>query len=439
MPNRHVVLALLPLAVAIAACAPPAPSGQGDVVRVVSDPASDASVRDKDIAFFERRLAEDPESAADRSRLARLLLARARESGNVLDMERAELLALESLKARESHNEGTYSILASARLAVHDFTGALTAAQRLVALNHESPTARALLGETLLEIGRYDEAATLFTSVEAHTSLLPVASRLARWYELTGRLPQARNVARYAAKRSRTDGGLSREQIAWFHLRAGDMALKGGALREADSLYALGLSVLPGDYRILAARARLAFLQGDWRGAIAAGEQSIAVQLDPGTLGVLADAWEASGDTSQSASYARAMTASALTQPGAIHRGWGLYLIDHGQRTDEVLRRVRNELRTRKDVYGHDLLAWTLHARGDQAGAWRAMQRALAQGTQDAQLAYHASEIARALGDTAEAIRQTQRMLAINPAYRAPARVESVTVRAASVPSVAGR
>lgn len=114
-------------------------------------------------------------------------------------------------------------------------------------------------------------------------------------------------------------------------------------------------------------------------------------------------------------------------------------MIDHGQRTDEVLRRVRNELRTRKDVYGHDLLAWTLHARGDQAGAWRAMQRALAQGTQDAQLAYHASEIARALGDTAEAIRQTQRMLAINPAYRAPARVESVTVRAASVPSVAGR
>ncbi len=419
MSPRRFVLAALPLAAALAACAHPAPRAQADAELVVAAPATDPSIRDQDIEFYQRRLREDPESAADRSRLALLFLSRARETGNYADAERAESLAVESLRLRESHNGGTYTILAAAKLASHDFLGALDAARRLVATNPESPTSRALLGEILLELGQYDEARTLFSSLEANTSKLSVASRLVRWYELTGRIDQARNVARYAARRARTDGGLSREQIAWFHMRSGDLALKTGNLHEADSAYTLGLTIFPGDYRILAAQARLAAQQGDWRGAVVAGEQAIAVQLDPATLGVLADAWMALGDSAQSASYARAMTLSALKQPGAIHRAWGLYLVDHGQRTDDVLRRVRAELATRKDVYGYDLLAWTLHARGDHKGAWRAMERALSQGTQDAQIAYHAAEIARALGQTAEADRQTQRMLAIHPTYGA--------------------
>ena len=411
-------MVVLPLTVAWTACAHPAPRAKSDADVVVAAPGSDPVVRDKDIEFYQKRLLEDPESAADRSRLALLFLARSREAGNYTDVQRAESLAIESLHLRESHNSGTFTILASARLASHDFRGALDAARRLVATDPTSPTSRALLGEILLEIGQYDEARSIFTALEANTSQLSVASRLARWYELTGRMGQARNVARYAARRARTDGGLTREQIAWFHLRSGDLALKSGNLHEADSAYTLGLTIFPGDYRILAAQARLASARGDWHGAVAAGEQAIAVQLDPGTLGILADAWMALGDSAQSASYARAMTVSALKQPGPIHRAWGLFLIDHGQRTDDVLLRVRKEQTTRRDVYGYDLLAWTLHARGDDRGAWRAMQQALSQGTQDAQIAFHAAAIAHALGNIPEAERQAVRGLAFNPHYQ---------------------
>ena len=418
MSHRRLTLVALPLTVVWVACAHPAPRAKSDADVVIAAPGSDPVVRDQDIAFYQKRLLEDPESAADRSRLALLFLARSREAGNFADVQRAESLAIESLHLRESHNSGTFTILASARLASHDFRGALDAARRLVATDPTSPTSRALLGEILLEIGQYDEARTIFTSLEANTRQLSVASRLARWYELTGRIDQARSVARYAARLARTDGGLTREQIAWFHLRLGDLALKSGDLHGADSAYTLGLTIFAGDYRIEAAQARLASARGDWRSAIAFGEQAIAVQLDPGTLGIMADAWMALGDTAQSASYARAMTVSALKPPGPIHRAWGLFLIDHGQRTDDVLRRVRKEQITRKDVYGDDLLAWTLHARGDDRGAWRAMQRALSQGTEDAQIAYHAAEIARALGNIPEAERQAGRVLAFNPHYR---------------------
>lgn len=432
MSRRRSVLAVLPFAVAVTACAHPVPQAQSDAERVIDAPATDPDIRDKDIAFFEKRLREDPESATDRSRLALLFLSRARETGDFIDVQRAESLAVESLRLRASHNAGTYTILASARLASHDFAGALAAARQLVATDPTSPSARALLGEVLLETGEYDEARALFESIEGHTSQLSVASRLARWYELTGRLERGRQVARYAARLARMDGGLSREQIAWFHMRAGDLAAKAGDLHEADSAYALGLRIFPGDYRILAAQARLSVLTGDWRRAIHTGEQAIAVQLDPATLGVLADAWSALGDSAQAASYARAMSVSALKQPGPIHRAWGLYLVDHGEQTDDVLRRVRKELKLRRDVYGYDLLAWTLHARGDDHAAWQAMTKALAQGTEDAQLAYHASEIARALGRTADAEGQRERMLAINPRYRS-----QPTNRADTPPEVA--
>ena len=377
----------------------------------------DPAIRDKDIAFFAQRLREDPESAADRSRLALLYLSRSRERGDFADVARAESLAVRSLAQRESHNGGTWSILAAARLAKHDFAGALDAGRRYLANDSTSPTARALVGEILLETGGYDEARALFTSIEPSTSLPSVASRLARWYELTGRIDQARTVARYAARVARLDGGLSREQIAWFQMRVGDLALKRGDLAESDSAYRFALEIFPGDYRVLAATARLAAVRGEWKAAIAAGEQAVAVQLDPATLGLLAGAWAALGDTAQSAAYAKAMTVSALTQPGAIHRAWGLYLVDHHQRTHDVLRRVRQELETRQDVYGYDLLAWTLHAQGKDREAWQAARKALAQGTEDAQIAFHAAEIARALGDTEEANRQMQRVAAINPTY----------------------
>ncbi|MCC6317487.1 MAG: tetratricopeptide repeat protein [Gemmatimonadaceae bacterium] len=380
-------------------------------------PGTDPATRDADIAFFEKRLTEDPASAADRARLGGLYLARSRGNGAFADAERAESLAMQSLATREAHNGGTWALLASARLSGHDFTGALDAARRYLASDPESPQARAMLGEVLLETGGYDEARPLFDSLEAHTRQPTIAARLARWYEITGRLSHAQAVARYAAKVARLDGGLSREQVAWFQMRVGDLALKRGAFAEADAAYAFGLRIAPDDHRLLAAQARLAAARRDWRTVIDRGERAVALQLDPATLGLLADAWRALGDTSQAESYARAMTVSALSQPGAIHRAWGLYLLDHGGPVADVLARVRDEQRSRRDVYGYDLLAWALHASGDDRAAWRAAQRAIALGTEDAPLLAHAAVIARAVGADAEADRLEARAREVNPSW----------------------
>jgi lipopolysaccharide biosynthesis regulator YciM len=378
----------------------------------------EAQVRDLDIAFFARRASEDPWSAADRARLGALYLQRARETGNFNDYRRAESLAVKALRLREAHNDETFTILASARLAQHDFTGALAAARTLVARNPDEPRDQALLGEVLLELGRYAQADTIFRSLESQTDRLSVASRLMRWYELTGRMAQTKQIARYSLRRAADAGATTREQLAWFHLRLGELELKSGEVERAESLFVAGLAAFPRDYRLLGALSRAAAMRDDWTAAIDAGNRAIAIQLDPATLGVLADAYDALGDTAQSRSYQRAMRASALTQPGTIHRAWGLFLLDHGLEARDVLVRARRELRTRRDVYGYDLTAWALHALRRDHEASALMDSALAQATDDAQLWYHAAVIARANGDDARATQLLDRARALNPRYR---------------------
>jgi len=68
---------------------------------------------------------------------------------------------------------------------------------------------------------------------------------------------------------------------------------------------------------------------------------------------------------------------------------------DHGnaQERAEVLRRARLELRTRKDVYGHDLVAWALFRSGQIGAARKEITLAMAQHTEDVMLAEHARVI----------------------------------------------
>ena len=98
------------------------------------------------------------------------------------------------------------------------------------------------------------------------------------------------------------------------------------------------------------------------------------------------------------------MSVSALQQPGAIHRAWGQFLLDHGTARDRrtVLSRAAEDLRTRKDVYGHDLMAWALYRSGQIDAARREMRLALSQGTQDVMLRAHAKAIGVVAGETTD-------------------------------------
>lgn len=376
---------------------------------------SGSRIRDLDIEFYRARVARDPRSARDFTQLAGLYLQRARETADNEDLERAEETARHSLALRRGRNDAAYGVLASSLMGQHRFAEALETARALLAADSTSIAARGMVAEAELELGQYADAGREFGRLGSYQADLGIAPRLARWAELRGRPDEARRLLRQVLSEASRRHGMPREQIAWFHLRLGDLALRAGHLPEAERELDAGLAILPGDHRLLGTLARLHAVRHEWRQATEVGELAVSRALDPATLGLLHDAWTALGDSARAAEYYRAMAVSVLRQPGPYHRAWSLFLLDNEREVPRVLTNVESELRTRHDVYGFDLLAWALHRSGRDAEARAPMARALALGTRDAMLFYHAGMIARALGDTALARARLDTALAINP------------------------
>ncbi len=388
-----------------------------DAVSAARPVPTQAQIREMDIAFYQRRVARDAFSARDFTQLAGLYLQRARETADNEDLVLAEKIARHSLALRRGRNDEAVGVLATSLMGQHRFAEAHDAAEDLLRSDSTLIAARGLVAEAAMELGRYDEAGRLFGMLATYQADLGTAPRLARWAELRGRPEEARRLLRQALDQAGRRHGMPREQLAWFHLRLGDLALRAGHLGEADRELERGLAVTPGDYRLLGTLARFHAVTHDWRRAAEEGELAISCAVDPATLGLLYDAWTALGDSAKAAEYYRAMAVSVLHQPGPYHRAWSLFLLDHDREVPRVLANVRSELRTRRDIYGYDLLAWALHKSGRDAEARGPMQQALALGTRDAMLYYHAGMIERALGDGTAARARLETALAINPAW----------------------
>lgn len=373
--------------------------------------------RDIQISVWKKALSADSQSAIALGQLAGLYMQRGRESGDESNYFEAEGYARRSVAERTNRNGASFVTLASALLAQHRFVEADSVVTALVRLEPDIPQYRSMLGEIKLELGDYDAARLAFDSMYARRTHLSIAPRLARWMELNGNSTGARKLLRAALDDAKSRRDIPREQIAWFYLRVGDIELRNGRTRAARTAFTDGLALEPDDYRLLAAMARLEAADGHPGKAIEYGERAMEIKLDPATLGTIGDAYAARRDTARADEYFRTMEVAVSGQPGAFHRAWSLFLLDHGRRTADVLANVRAELETRKDVYGYDLLAWALYRSGRFADAAVAMKQAMRLGTQDAMLFYHAGMIEHAAGNEAMARSFLQRAIQINPQF----------------------
>jgi tetratricopeptide (TPR) repeat protein len=385
---------------------------------VASGPAlSEAEVLEMDVAFYRRRIERDSLSARDEGELARLLLQRGRLTASEPDLREAERHARRSLRLRTAHNGATAQVLAGALMARHAFAEAREVAEGMTAADSASRSARAMLGEIELELGDYAAARRTFGTLLTVRTDFVVAPRFARWEELNGRPEAAEALFRGALAQAQARHGTPASQLAWFHWRLADLALRAGRADEARAELTAGLAAVPDDPRLLGTMARLALVQHRWATAIDAGERALARIVDPATLGLLSQAYAAVGDSARSADALTAMAVAVLGQPGPFHRGWSLLLLEQGRDVPEVLARAQAELATRRDIYGWDLLAWALYRSGRPAEAVPASERALALGTRDAMLWYHAGMIRMAAGDSAGGRKALRMAFGINPMW----------------------
>ena len=78
---------------------------------------------------------------------------------------------------------------------------------------------------------------------------------------------------------------------------------------------------------------------------------------------------------------------------------------------------IKDEMKTRRDIYQHDALAWVLYQSKQYADARQASDKALELNTPEPAFHYHAGMIALALGDRDGSRKHLERALALNPNF----------------------
>ena len=135
--------------------------------------------------------------------------------------------------------------------------------------------------------------------------------------------------------------------------------------------------------------------------AIAPLRQAAEISPLPDILWTLAEALRANGGPAEAEQVEARLLATGTT---ADPRTFALFLSSRGQNAEKALQLASAELESRQDIFTHDALAWAKFAAGHVQEARESIHLALAEGTEDARLFYHAGAIAAAAHDPAEAL-----------------------------------
>ncbi|WP_203899275.1 tetratricopeptide repeat protein [Virgisporangium aliadipatigenens] len=341
-------------------------------------------------------------------------IEQARITGDPTGYPRAQQALERSLAVHPDGNALAHTGLGALAAARHDFAGALHSGQTAVSIDPFKAAAYGVVGDALIELGRYDEA---YQAIQRMVDLRPDSGSYARasyTYELRGDLGAARELmdAALEAAPGPADAAFALEHLATFAFDAGD-------LDRAKSLVDDGLNRLPQHPPLLVARARIAAARGDVAAAVADYRAVVRRLPIPGYVAELGDLLAASGDRAaaqEQYDLVRA-TATLFTAQGVdLDIDLALFYADNGA-PDEAVKATETGYPKRPSVFGADARAWALHSAGRDAEALPLADKALSIGTKNATMFYHRGMIRLALGDKAGAAADLTEALRINPHF----------------------
>jgi tetratricopeptide (TPR) repeat protein len=382
--------------------AAPGPGADPCAVALAPHPVTDEL--DGDITRLQGRARAASDPVAHLERLGWAYVAKARGSFDPGFYTLAEQAA-RCIAARQPDSPEALLLHGHVLHNLHRFHEGEALARRLVARRGRAAD-HGLLGDVLLEQGRLDEAVTAYQRMMDEQPGPPAYSRAAHARWLTGDLAGAIALMQRAVG---TSGFRDPEAAAWAHVRLALFALQAGRLPEARRQIEWALTLQPEYPPALVARGRVLLAEGRAGDAIAPLERAAARAPLPEYQWALIEALRTGGRAEE----ARAVEAQLLDRgPASDRRTVALYLAATGHDVSTAVQLAQEELAVRADVFTLDTLAWALHAAGRVEDARAASARAMAQGTQDARLFYHAGVIAAAAGHRQEAARWLARAAA---------------------------
>jgi tetratricopeptide (TPR) repeat protein len=379
---------------------------------------------DAGIARSQQRARDMANPVAALNDLAQRFIARARASQVPTYYIMAEHTTL-CVESKDPGNAQALLLRGHVLHQFHRFSEAEALARRVVArrglfLDY------GLLGDVLLEQGRIGEAADAYQKMIDLKPYYHSYTRAAHLRWIKGNLPGAVELIEMAIKAA---SPRDPESIAWAYSRLAAYELQAGRLEAALRAADAALRHQPDYAAALLVRGRALLSSDKPVEAIDALRRASLVSPLPEHEWALADGLRALGNLEEARVVEGRLHRNGAT---ADPRTFALYLATRRERIDEAVALARKELTNRADVFTFDALAWSLFAAGRTAEADEAMKRALAEGTQDARLFYHAGAIAAARGERATARRWLDKALAARQMLL-PSEREDVTQQLASL------
>jgi tetratricopeptide (TPR) repeat protein len=387
------------------------------------------SATDDLIKSLQARVKRYPEDHASYAGLGAAYLQKGRETADAADYELAKGALEKSLDLLSNDPAAAFAMTQMAVLCMveHRFEDALTWAQKALALGSGDPSPWAIAGDALADMGDYKGASEAYSRLES--SYGSEDEKLAFSYQRDSRISFLRFVAgdtqgaiqlMRSAVLTAMETHMPTENIAWSQYQLGEELVLAGETNAAEKAYLSSLDECPNYYRPIAGLAKVRASQGRYSDAVKLYQAAIQRVPYPEYAAALGDIYRKLGQLEDAQrQYALVEFIGYLSQVNQqIHnRDLALFYADHDIKLHESLVLAQKELEVRRDIYTWDVLAWSLFKNDKLPEAADAISHALAQGTKDPQLLFHAGMICEKAGDSAKAKSYLQAALNINPHF----------------------
>jgi tetratricopeptide (TPR) repeat protein len=368
-----------------------------DPLALVLAPQGRDSRSDKEISRLQQQIRSGRNVELWLEQLGWAFVAKARESFDSGFYKLAEQCA-RCIEERNPQSQEAMLLRGHVLQNLHRFKESETLARRLVQERGLSFD-YGLLGDALMEQGKLKAAVEAYERMMNLKPDLHAYARAAHMRWLKGDLAGAIQAMQLAVAAT---SPLNAESAAWTNTRLAFYQFQAGRFDEVEQRCALALSLQSNYPPALLLEGRMLLAKGEFRKAVDALQNAARLNPLPEYQWTLAEALRAA-DREKEASRIE----TQLRKHGANGdpRTLALFLSTRHESPEAALQLAQAELDSRSDVFTHDALAWSLAAAGKLNEAHSEMQRALAEGTEDGRLFFHAAVIASKTGHAADADR----------------------------------
>jgi tetratricopeptide (TPR) repeat protein len=367
------------------------------------------------VAGLEGQVRVQPKDAGLLTQLGFAYQLRWRETADATYLPLSETALRRAVRFGADDADATLG-LGSLALIRHQFRDALVYGRRTQRLLPGSARPYGVIGDALIELGRYPAAFRAFERMVSLRPSLASYARVAYARELTGDRPGA-----IAAMKLALDAAAGQpEPTAWTRVELAKLQLGFGRTGIARRDAHAALRILPGYPGARLELARVEAAEGRLQSAIRDAQRAVEAVPTSQAVSLLADLLERAGRRAE-ANRQRGTVAviDRLLRANGVQVDLesAVYRADNRIRPVETVGLARRARADRPSIYGDDALAWALARAGRCAEALPLAIRTLRLGTQDPLLYFHRGYAEGCAGNRSAMRDWYMRALELNPEF----------------------